>query len=54
MNNRDKNSDDLIKGCSRELLEISGYGNLKNMYFYLIFIQCINDKKINETIIDNA
>lgn len=54
MNNRDKNSDDLIKGCSRELLGISGYGNLKNMYFYLVFIQWINDKKINETIIENA
>ena len=54
MNNRDKNSGNLINGCSRELLGISGYGNLKNMYFYLVFIQCINDKKINETIIDNA
>lgn len=54
MNNRDKNSDDLIKGCSKELLGISGYGNLKNMYFYLVFIQWINDKKINETIIENA
>lgn len=54
MNNRDKNSGDLIKVCSRELLGISGYGNLKNMYFYLVFIQWINDKKINETIIENA
>lgn len=54
MNNRDKNSGDLMKGCSRELLGISGYGNLKNMYFYLVFIQWINDKKINETIIENA
>ena len=54
MNNRDKNSGDLIKGCSRELLGISGYGNLKNMYFYLVFIQWINDKKIDETIIENA
>lgn len=54
MNNRDKNSGDLMKGCSRELLGISGYGNLKNMYFYLVFIQWINDKKINNTVIDNT
>ena len=54
MNNRNNSSGNLINGCSRELLGISGYGNLKNMYFYLVFIQCINDKKINETIIDNA
>lgn len=54
MNNRDNSSGNLINGCSRELLGISGYGNLKNMYFYLVFIQWINDKKINETIIENA
>lgn len=54
MNNRDKNSGDLMKGCSRELLGISGYGNLKNMYFYLVFIQCINGKKIDNTVIDNT
>ncbi|MGO5174610.1 DUF262 domain-containing protein [Ruminococcus sp. LCP21S3_E8] len=54
MNNRDKNSGNLINGCSRELLGISGYGNLKNMYFYLVFIQWIDDKKVNETVIDKA
>lgn len=54
MNNRDNSSGNLINGCSRELLGISGYGNLKNMYFYLVFIQCINGKKIDNTVIDNA
>ena len=54
MNNRDNSSGNLINGCSRELLGISGYGNLKNMYFYLVFIQCINGKKIDNTIIDNT
>ncbi|MDD6709863.1 MAG: DUF262 domain-containing protein [Ruminococcus sp.] len=54
MNNRDKNSGNLINGCSRELLGISGYGSLKNMYFYLVFIQWIDDKKVNETVIDKA
>ena len=54
MNTRDKNSGNLINGCSRELLGISGYGSLKNMYFYLVFIQWIDDKKINETVINNA
>lgn len=54
MNTRDKNSGNLINGCSRELLGISGYGNLKNMYFYLVFIQWIDDKKVNETVIDKA
>ena len=54
MNNRDNSSGNLINGCSRELLGISGYGNLKNMYFYLVFIQCINGKKIDNTVIDNT
>lgn len=54
MNNRDNSSGNLINGCSRELLGISGYGNLKNMYFYLVFIQCINCKKIDNTVIDNT
>ena len=54
MNNRDNSSGNLINGCSRELLGISGYGNLKNMYFYLVFIQWIDDKKVNETVIDKA
>lgn len=54
MNNRDNSSGNLINGCSRELLGISGYGNLKNMYFYLVFIQCINGKKIENTVIDNT
>ena len=54
MNNRDNSSGNLINGCSRELLGISGYGNLKNMYFYLVFIQCINGKKIDDTVIDNT
>ena len=54
MNNRDNSSGNLINGCSRELLGISGYGSLKNMYFYLVFIQCINCKKIDNTVIDNT
>ncbi|MDD5890297.1 MAG: DUF262 domain-containing protein [Ruminococcus sp.] len=54
MNNRDNSSGNLINGCSRELLGISGYGNLKNMYFYLVFIKCINGKKIDNTVIDNT
>lgn len=43
---RDVLSVDGIDGFSKELIDWSGYGKLKNLYYYLIFIQYLNDKKI--------
>ena len=31
----------------KELIDWSGYGKLKNLYYYLIYIQYINDKQVD-------
>lgn len=47
---------EIIKCCSRELIRESGYGKLKNLYYYLIFIQSENafDHKVSEEMLQNA
>lgn len=37
---------DGIGAFSKELIEWSGYGKLKNLYYYLIFVQFLNDKSV--------
>lgn len=51
-----KNKSEIIKCCSRELTRESGYGKLKNLYYYLIFIQSEKtaDHKVSEEMLQNA
>ncbi len=44
-------SDNIIKCCARDLVSESGYSKLKNIYYYLIYIQYKNTKEIDETVI---
>lgn len=37
---------DGISAFSKELIEWSGYGKIKNLYYYLIFVQFLNDKSV--------
>lgn len=38
---------DGVNGFAKELIDWSGYGKLKNLYYYLIYIQYINDKQVD-------
>lgn len=44
---RDIASVDGVNGFAKELIDWSGYGKLKNLYYYLIYIQYINDKQVD-------
>lgn len=63
MNNRDQEflknetDDDIVNGVrafSKELIDWSGYGKLKNLYYYFVYVQYENDKKVTKEKISHA
>lgn len=63
MNNRDQEflknetDNDIINGVrafSKELIDWSGYGKLKNLYYYFVYVQYENDKKVTKEKISHA
>lgn len=63
MNNRDQEflknetDNDIVNGVrafSKELIDWSGYGKLKNLYYYFVYVQYENDKKVTKEKISHA
>lgn len=51
---RDLLNDDLITGVAKELLDWCGYGKIKNIYYYLIFIQYEKEHIVTKKMISFA